>query len=206
MPRDTASRARSVLVWGALGAAVGIPLALAAMSPLLQWREPIYIAAGFAGIVALALVLVQPLLIAQVLPGLSAYTSRRVHRWVGSGLIAAVIVHVAGLWITSPPDVLDALLFRSPTPFSDWGVVAMWAIFASGMMAALRPRFALRLWRLAHTMLAVIIVAGSIVHTLRIEGTMEPVSKALLCIAVAGAMLNALAAMKVWRGVRRRAG
>ena len=33
-------------------------------------------------------------------------------------MAVAVVIHVAGLWITSPPDMIDALLFTSPTPFS----------------------------------------------------------------------------------------
>jgi hypothetical protein len=45
-------------------------------------------------------------------------------------LVVAVVVHVGGLWITSPPDMIDALLLTSPTPFSAFGVIAMWAIFA----------------------------------------------------------------------------
>ena len=52
-----------------------------------------------------------------------------------------VIVHVAGLWLTSPPDVIDVLLFRSPTPFSAWGAIAMWAVFAAALWAALGCTF-----------------------------------------------------------------
>ena len=61
------------LIWAALAVAVGVPLAAAAASPLLAWRGPVYILAGFAGIVGLGLVLVQPLLIGGYLPGLAAY-------------------------------------------------------------------------------------------------------------------------------------
>ncbi|MEO0764271.1 MAG: ferric reductase-like transmembrane domain-containing protein, partial [Pseudomonadota bacterium] len=144
--------ARSVLTWAALAAALGVPLAVAAASPLLAWRDPVYIAAGFAGVVGLGLLLVQPLLAGAALPGLGPRRSRRLHAWIGGGLVVAVVVHVAGLWITSPPDVVDALLFRSPTPFSAWGVVAMWAVFAAGLLAAYRRRLRLApaTWRLAH--------------------------------------------------------
>ena len=41
--------ARAILIWVALAAAIGVPLAAAAMSPLLEWRSAVYIAAGFAG-------------------------------------------------------------------------------------------------------------------------------------------------------------
>jgi len=194
-------RVRVILTWAALAAAVGIPLAAAGFSPLLQWRGPVYILAGFAGIIALGLVLVQPLLIGGYLPGLSASRRRRVHYWTGLGLVVAVLVHVAGLWITSPPDMADALLFASPTPFSPWGVIAMWALFIVGLLAAFRRRLGLapRTWRIAHMALALVIVAGSVVHALLIEGTMETVSKAALCALVVVAALKVMADLRVWR-------
>src|SRR5215213_1268392 len=105
------------LMWAALAVAVCVPIAFAAASPLLAYRGPIYIVAGFAGIIALGLTLVQPLLIGGYLPGLSGYRGRRAHHWIGGALVAAVVVHVAGLWITSPPDMIDALLFVSPKTF-----------------------------------------------------------------------------------------
>ena len=135
------SPARRALVWAALTAAIVVPIAAAAMSPLLAWRQPVYIAAGFAGVIAMALLLVQPLLAAGYLPGLPSKRGRRVHRWTGGVLIAAVVAHVVGLWVTSPPDVVDALLFASPTPFSAWGVIAMWAVFGAALLAAFRARF-----------------------------------------------------------------
>ena len=76
----------------------------------------------------------------------------------------AVVIHVGGLWFTSPPDMIDALLFRSPTPFSPFGVIAMWAIFAVALLAAFRRRLRPRTWRIAHMLLAIVIVAGSVVH------------------------------------------
>ncbi|MDF1790433.1 MAG: ferric reductase-like transmembrane domain-containing protein [Thalassobaculaceae bacterium] len=174
---------RAVLAWAALATVIAIPVAAAAFSPLLAWRQPIYIAAGFAGIAAMALLLVQPLLIGGYLPGLSDRRARKLHRAIGAVLVTTVVVHVAGLWITSPPDVIDVLLFRSPTPFSVWGALAMWAVFAAALIAALRGRIALRprAWRLAHTALAAATVLCSALHALLIEGTMETVSKAALC-------------------------
>ena len=111
---------RAAFLWAAFLAAVAVPLLLAAASPLLQWRGPVYVAAGFAGLVGLALLLAQPLLIRGWLPGLSAPLARRAHRLIGGLLVFAILLHVGGLWIVSPPDVVDVLLFRSPTPFSVW--------------------------------------------------------------------------------------
>jgi predicted ferric reductase len=193
--------ARATLIWAALATALCVPIAAAAVSPQLEWRGPVYILAGFAGIIALGLVLVQPLLIAGYLPGLSSYRGRRTHHWVGGALVVAVVVHVVGLWITSPPDMADALLFSSPTPFSPFGVIAMWAIFGVALLAALRRQLRLRprTWRLSHMVLAVVIVAGSVVHAILIEGTMETMSKAALCALVLAATIKVMADLRVWR-------
>jgi predicted ferric reductase len=185
--------AKATLIWAALATAICVPIAAAAASPLLAWRGPLYILAGFAGIIALGLTLVQPLLIAGYLPGLSAYRGRRVHHWTGGALVIAVVVHVAGLWITSPPDMIDALLFASPTPFSPFGVIAMWAIFAVALLALLRRRLGLRTWRIVHMSLAVVIVAGGVVHAMLVEGPMETISKAALCTLVFGAAIKVMA-------------
>jgi predicted ferric reductase len=193
--------AKATLIWAALAAAVCVPIAAAATSPLLEWRGPVYMLAGFAGIVALALVLTQPLLIAGYLPGLASYRGRRAHYWIGGALLVSVLVHVAGLWITSPPDMIDALLLTSPTPFSPFGVIAMWAIFAVAFLAAFRRRLRLRprTWRIAHMLLALVIVAGGVVHAMLVEGTMETVSKAVLCALVLAAAIKVMIDLRVWR-------
>lgn len=205
MTRAVARSMRSFLIWLAVTTAVAVPIIAAAVSPLLAWRDPIYIAASFAGVIGLGLMLFQPLLIGGYLPGLSPYQARRVHRWIGASLLAAVVIHVAGLWISSPPDVIDALLFASPTPFSAWGVIAMWAIVAVALMVAFRQRLGLRprLWRTAHTLLAVVIVVGTVVHSILVEGTMETVSKAALCALVVLATLTVIADKRVWRSKAR---
>lgn len=184
-------RARRWAIWVALAAVVTLPLVLAAQSPLLAYRSPVYIAAGFADVVAMVLLLVQPLLAGGYLPGLAGVRGRRVHRVVGAALVMAVTVHVAALWVTSPPDVIDVLTFTSPTPFSVWGNIAMWAVLAAALLAVLRRRLALRpyRWRRAHTALAAITVLGSVVHAVLIEGTMEPLSKIGLCALVVVATL-----------------
>ena len=188
--------ATSPLIWAVLATVLGVPIVLAAFSPQLEWRDPIYITAGFAGIFTLGLLLVQPALIAGFLPGLSAYRARRVHHWIGGAVVLLIIVHVAGLWITSPPDMIDALTFTSPTPFSPFGVIAMWAIFAVAVLAFFRRRLGLRTWRIVHMSLAAVIVIGSAAHAMLIEGTMETMSKAALCALVLAAAVKVMA--EVW--------
>ena len=191
--------ARVTLIWAALAAAIlradrrcsGEPSARMARSGLHTGRIRRDYRTG--------LMLVQPLLIAGYLPGLSAYRGRRAHHWIGGALVVAVVVHVGGLWITSPPDMIDALLFTSPTPFSPFGVIAMWAIFAVALLAALRRRLGLRTWRIAHMSLAVVIVVGSVVHGMLVEGTMETMSKAALCALVLAATIKVMADLRVWR-------
>ncbi|MEM7024238.1 MAG: ferric reductase-like transmembrane domain-containing protein [Pseudomonadota bacterium] len=182
-------------MWAALAVVVAVPIAAAASSPFLAYRDPIYIVAGLSGVVALALMLVQPLLAGGYLAGLSARRGRSLHRWVGGTLVALVAIHVAALWVTSPPDVVDALVFASPTPFSAWGVIAMWAVFAVALLASLRRRLGMRprTWRNAHMLLAVVIVMGTVIHAMLIEGTMELLSKAALCALVVAATVKVLA-------------
>lgn len=191
------SRLRVALFGIALALAVVVPIGAAATSPLLAWRDPVYIAAGLAGVIALVAMLFQPLLALVRIRSIAGIRGPRIHRWVGSVLVLLVIVHVAGLWITSPPDVVDALLFVSPTPFSIWGVIAMWSLFATAGLVAFR-RF-LRLqpgtWRLCHKVLAAVIATMSVAHAIMIEGTMEVLSKSVLCAMVLAATLVALAAV-----------
>jgi predicted ferric reductase len=192
--------ARAILIWAALAGALAVPIAIAGASPLLAGREPIYVAGGFAGVVAMGLLLLQPLLAGGYLPGLPAGRGRRLHFWVGVGLVAAVSVHTLALWVTSPPDVIDALLFRSPTPFSAWGVVAMWAVYAAALLAAFRRRLRLRpvTWRLCHATLAMVVVLASVVHAMLIEGTMGTLSKAVLCALVLAAAVKVMADLRPW--------
>ncbi|MBX9648422.1 MAG: ferric reductase-like transmembrane domain-containing protein [Xanthobacteraceae bacterium] len=188
-----------ILIWVVLATAICVPVAAAAASPLLAWRGLVYILAGFAGIIALGLMLFQPLLIGGYLPGLSGRIGRRTHRWIGGALVMAVVIHVGGLWITSPPDMIDALTFTSPTPFSPFGVIAMWAIFAVALLATLRRRLRPRTWRIAHTFLAIVFVVGSVVHGILIEGAMETVSKVALCALVLAATIKVMADLRVWK-------
>jgi len=192
LPTGERRPARAALIWGLLTAVIVIPIAASFTSPFLEWRGPVYIGAGVAGMIALGLLLVQPALMAGYLPGLTAMQARRVHRWVGGAIVIALLLHVAGLWVTSPPDMADALLFRSPTPFSPFGVVAMWAVLAVAVLAAVRRKLGLRTWRIAHMSLAAVIVVGSAVHAMLVEGTMETMTKAALCALVLAATVKVI--------------
>ncbi len=171
---------------------------VAATSPLLQWRDPVYITGGLSGVIALALLLIQPLLAGGRVAGLPAARSRVLHRFTGAALVIATLTHVGALWVTSPPDVIDALLFVSPTPFAVWGVLAMWAIFAAGALAIWRKRLPFHVWRAAHTSLAAVIVTGSVLHAVLIEGTMGSLTKAILCALVLLATVGVIAERRGW--------
>lgn len=178
------SRPRVVACYAIIASILVLPVVMAAMSPLLEWRGPMYIVACFAGVIALSIMPLQPLLAGGLLPQLTTTEARRVHRWTGSVLVACIVIHVVGLWITSPPDVIDALLFASATPFSHWGVIAMWSALVSVCLVVLRRKFRIRalIWRNSHLILALVTVAGSVAHALLIEGTMEALSKTALCL------------------------
>lgn len=193
------------LIWAAVAAVIAVPIFLAAASPLLAWRDPIYIIAGFAGIVGMALMVLQPLLVGGHLPGIAAMRGRRVHRAIGGLLVLSVVLHVLGLWITSPPDVVDALLLVSPTPFSVWGVIAMWAVFVTAALASVRKRLGLRTWRAAHTFLALVIIGGTVTHAVLIEGTMELASKIVLSAAILVVTAKVVFDLRAWsvRSARR---
>ena len=118
--------------------------------------------------------------------------SRKFHKWIGLALVAAVIIHIGGLWITSPPDVVDVLLFRSPTPFAIWGALAMWGVFMAAGLAAFRRKLAWRpiVWRRVHRVLVALVLLGTVTHAILIEGTMETLTKTALCLVmlIAGAL------------------
>lgn len=95
--------------------------------------------------------------------------------------------------------MIDALLLRSPTPFSIWGVLALAAICATASLAAFRRKVPLRVWQFAHKALALVIAGGTIAHVLLIDGTMEPLSKFALSILVALATILAVTARRHWR-------
>lgn len=184
--RLDAGRPLTVLVWLTLAVLVIAPVGIAANSPLLAGRDIAYIVSGIAGVSALALLLLQPLLAAGYLPGLRVKQERRWHRWVGSGIVFAVLLHIGGLYVTSPPDTIDALLLVSPTLFSVYGVVGLWSLILTAIFVAMRLRISMRygIWRIIHNGLAVVVVVSSVVHAWMIEGTMGGLSKIILCAGV----------------------
>ena len=185
---------RAIAIWTALCAVMIAPVLFATTSPFLSGRSVAYLIGGFAGIVALSVLFVQPILAMGILPRMPPPKSRKWHRTLGAVLVGLVVVHVGGLYLTSPPDTLDALLLVSPTPFSVYGVIAMWVTFATAGLALLRKKMRLRVWTFIHTAMALIIVIGTVIHAMQIQGAMEPVSKWSICIA---ALLASGAA--VWR-------
>ncbi len=192
MKQSTWLRASSI--WAIVLLVCIVPLVVAANSPLLEWRQPVYIVAGFTGAMALSLMLLQPLFVLGLLPSLSSVRNRDAHLAIGFALIVLVLLHVVGLWITSPPDVIDALLFRSATPFSIWGVIAMWSLLLTAGFVLLRRRIRLRApaWRLSHRLLAALTVIGTVLHAMMIDGTMGLISKSIVCALLLIALLLAL--------------
>jgi len=196
----------AVLGWGGVAAVVIAPVVIAAFSPYLESRSVPYIVGGFAGIVGLSLLFLQPLLPAGYLAGSKGPAGRRWHRWVGVVIILAVALHVGGLYVTSPPDTIDALLLVSPTPFSVYGVTAMWGVVATAILVLFRRWLGQRypVWRLIHNGLAAIVVVATVIHALQIEGAMEPGSKWMLCIAVVAATGVALLDLRLVRPILNR--
>lgn len=177
-------RLGALLIWGGLVLALGLPLGIAASNPLMGWRQPVYVAACLAGVLGLWLLLVQPLLATGLLPGLRGSRGRWMHRLCGVLLLAAVALHLGGLWLTSPPDMVDALLLRAPTLFSVFGVLGLWALLAAALLVAARQRLPARLWRPGHRLAVAVVGLCVVPHALLIEGSMGPVSKAGLCVLV----------------------
>ncbi|MCQ0971213.1 ferric reductase-like transmembrane domain-containing protein [Paracoccus sp. TK19116] len=178
---------------------IAVAVALAARSPYLAYRDPIYIIAGFAGIIGLGIMVIQPLMAYRL-----GITRRLAwHRWLGAAILVCIGVHIGGLFITSPYDTLDALTLASPTPFSVYGVIATAAAIATALLMLARRSLAYSRWRLVHNALAVVIVLSTIIHAVQIEGAMEVASKWLLSAAALAATGYA-----IWRVhlSRRRAG
>jgi hypothetical protein len=83
-------RVPAVLAWGSVAVVMIVPAAIAAFSLYLASRDIPYIVGGFAGIVSLSLLFLQPLLPAGYLAGLEGPAGRRWHRWLGVAIVVAV--------------------------------------------------------------------------------------------------------------------
>lgn len=193
-------------IWSGIALLVAVPVALATTSPYLGYRSMPYIIGGFAGILAVALFLLQPLLALGALPGMNKVHSRSWHRWVGASIVVAVLIHVGGLYITSPADTVDALLLVSPTAFSIYGVIAMWGVVFTAVLVVCRRRLRLRYstWQLVHNGLALVVVISTVIHAVMIQGAMEEVSKWVLCLAVLATTTGALAIHWVVKPLSKR--
>ena len=198
-------RIAALVLWAGLVVAMAAPVLIAAGSPYLAYRNLPYIVGGFAGIVCLSLFVVQPLLAAGYLPGVPLVRERRWHRWVGAAIVACVLLHIGGLYLTSPADTLDALLLVAPTPFSVYGVLAMWGIVATAVFVVLRRRSGLRYatWFFIHNALALVVVVSTMVHALQIEGAMGILSKWLVCLAALATTLVVLLDLRVVKPLAR---
>ncbi len=77
----------------------------------------------------------------------------------------------------------------------------MWGVLVTALLVGFRRRLGLapRTWRIAHTVLAVVIVAATVAHGMLIEGAMETVSKAALCVLVLAATVKVITDLRVWR-------
>ena len=81
----------------------------------------------------------------------------------------------------------------------------MWAVFAAALLAALRGRLRLRLmlWRLCHISLALVIVVGSVVHAVLIDGTMGVLSKAAISALVMATLAKVIVDIRLLADIRR---
>ena len=152
-------------LWVLLGLIVLLPFIQAAMSPLQLSRNPAYIIGGLAGVAALAMLLIQPLFAAGYMPGVHRLRQQRWHRWIGATFGLALLVHIGGLYLTSPDDVSDALLLVSPTPFSVYGVIGLWSAVATILLVLIRRRMRLGVsaWKIVHNILGLVVVVASVV-------------------------------------------
>ena len=69
-----------------------------------------------AGVVALALLLAQPMLTSRSLPGLGAHGERYWHRWIGATIVLAVFLHVGGLYLSNTGGHCRCASARRPDP------------------------------------------------------------------------------------------
>lgn len=163
---------------------------------------------AMGGIVALPLLLMQPLLAAGYLPGIRIVQGQRWHRRLGTLLVLAITAHIIGLYFTSPMDMTDALLLAAPTPFSIYGFIALWSFVATALLVALRSRLRLsyKAWKIAHNALAIVVIYSSVAHALMIEGLMGSKTKLLICISILLVTTIAVLHLRVFRTIWRKTG
>ncbi len=155
--------------------------ATAALSPLQQGREAIWIFGALSGVLALCLFPIQPLL---ALPGLRRGLGNWVHPALGGTIIGLSVAHITGLWIYSPEDITDALLLQAPTPFSAWGLSGLAGLIGAALIAVLRRRVRPAIRIALHLVLAGLGAFAAMMHAWLILGAMSTASKALLALAM----------------------
>ncbi|KPF69713.1 hypothetical protein IP69_10205 [Bosea sp. AAP35] len=195
-----------VTIWLLIALVAVVPIAAAAASPLLRGREWLWIAGGMAGVVALSLLFVQPLLMAAA-PPLTAVRDRIAwHRWGAIAIVALVALHIGALYAYSPDDVTDILLLAAPTSFSVYGVIGMWCLILTVALTSTRRllRLGYKPWRIVHSVLAVALAGSSVVHAIQIEGAMEDYSKLAICLATLAATTAAVLEINLFVPMRQR--
>ena len=110
-------------------------------------------------------------------------------------------LHIGALDITSPDDMTDALLLRSATPFSVYGVIGLWGVVLIAILVAFRNRIKIPIkqWKTIHA-----IVAASVIHALWIQGAMGIVSKWVLCGTIVFATGYAVVQLETLQAICRK--
>jgi len=206
MQRVRADARGRIAAWLSVIVIAAVPVIAAAVSPLQSGREALWVVGGMAGVVALSLLFVQPLLMATAPTLLSTRDGIFWHRWSGILIVALVALHIGALYAYSPDDVTDALLLVAPTPFSLYGVISLWCVVLTlGLVVGRRMlRLDHRHWRILHSVLAVAIVAAGAVHAVLIEGAMEEMSKLAICVAALATTTAGALEINILRPLRLR--
>jgi predicted ferric reductase len=206
MSRAGPDRRWRIAAWIVVAAIATVPVVAAAASPLQKGREWLWVVGGMAGVVAMSLLFVQPLFTAAAPMLVGGRDGLRWHRLGGMAIVAMVALHVGALYAYSPDDITDALLLVAPTRFSLYGVISMWCLVLTAVLAATRRMMRLdyRLWRIFHSVLAVAVVASGAVHAIQIEGAMEDYSKLVICLAALAAATAGAIEVNVLGPWRRR--
>ena len=206
MKRAGADRLLRVAAWLLSALTAILPIGAAAASPLLGGREWLWITGGMAGVVALSLLAVQPLLVAAAPALLAPKAGVTWHRVGGIAIMAMVALHIGALYAYSPDDVTDILLLSAPTSFSIYGVIGLWCLILTALLTAVRRiyRLSYTAWRIAHSVLAVLLVGASVIHTIQIEGAMEAYSKLAICIVAMALTTAGVLEVNVLSRLRRR--
>jgi predicted ferric reductase len=100
----------------------------------------------------------------------------------------------------------DALLLRSATPFSIYGVIALWGVLLIALLVAFRSKIKIPIkkWKTLHAVIAAIVVVASIIHALWIQGAMGTMSKWVLCGTIVFATGYAVVHLETLQAIFRK--